>query len=444
VSALFGDSCFSATFCVAVGYSESSSGGPTAPLAEIWNGTAWAMQSVPVDPSVTSPALAGVSCTSATNCIVVGDSGGVVGAGPAIADQWNGSTWQPMTFPSPPAGTYTYDQLSNISCPSPASCVAAGLYVTPDGTTENVETEVWDGTTWRLQPGADPSGWNVPVDVWCVSATSCMIAGTYLLGTTQHQLTLAETWNGTSWQVPPVSSGYQIAVYGGGVKNFNTSWFGSQNGNLSGTVTGVAADPQTGGYWMLDSDGGVANFNAPWYGSQRGQLSGTKPAAIAADPLTGGYWVLDANGGVQSYGAPWHGSQRGHLTGSAVGIVADPKTGGYWILDANGAVSAYDAPWYGSERGHVSGSAIAITADPATDGYWILDAQGGVNGFNAPWYGSERGHLTAAPVALATDPATAGYWVLNARGGISGFNAPWYGSLANPGLSRPPAGLTGQ
>ena len=54
-------------------------------MAERWNGTAWAMQSIP-NPNG-SGQLNGVSCTSASACTAVGYYGGYV----TLAERWNGT-----------------------------------------------------------------------------------------------------------------------------------------------------------------------------------------------------------------------------------------------------------------------------------------------------------------------------------------------------------------
>ncbi len=48
------------------------------------------------------------------------------------------------------------------------------------------------------------------------------------------------------------------------------------------------------GYLALTSDGGVRNFGTTWHGSDRGSLAaGVTAVGLAADPATGGYWVAE-------------------------------------------------------------------------------------------------------------------------------------------------------
>jgi hypothetical protein len=173
-------SCTSASACTAVGYYPSSAGG--LPLAERWNGTAWAIQKIPG-----SGSLAGVSCTSASACIAVGGS---------LAERWNGTAWAIQKIPQPSGG----GSLGGVSCTSASACTAVG---SSNGATL---AERWNGTAWTIQKTANPSGTGGSgLDaVSCSSASACTAVGNSSGGT------LAESWNGTSWaiqQTPNPSGG---------------------------------------------------------------------------------------------------------------------------------------------------------------------------------------------------------------------------------------------
>jgi hypothetical protein len=88
-------SCTSATFCEAVG-SYLDTNFNTDPLAAVWNGTAWSLQSTPT--LTTEAAFVAVSCTSPSFCEAWG--GGTPNfPGPEVAEQWNGtgSQWSAQT-----------------------------------------------------------------------------------------------------------------------------------------------------------------------------------------------------------------------------------------------------------------------------------------------------------------------------------------------------------
>ncbi|MBV8915957.1 MAG: hypothetical protein JOZ05_23315, partial [Acetobacteraceae bacterium] len=89
-------SCTAANACTAVGTS-TAFGHPLQALAESWNGTSWTIQ--PTNPAFTSSdtLFNGVSCTSASACLAVGQV-----AGFAISERWNGKTWNLMpAMPKP-------------------------------------------------------------------------------------------------------------------------------------------------------------------------------------------------------------------------------------------------------------------------------------------------------------------------------------------------------
>jgi hypothetical protein len=167
---LAGVSCVSATFCEAVGSSSAAAGGG----AEVWNGTTWALQTVP------GGYLTSVSCTSAQFCVAAGGDGHV--------DLWNGTAW------SAQASAAGFTSLSSVSCTSSAACEATGSGPSGD------EAEEWNGTAWSPQATATPAGGSSPglSAVSCASADSCEAVGTFSNSSFQ-QAPLAEAWNGTAW-----------------------------------------------------------------------------------------------------------------------------------------------------------------------------------------------------------------------------------------------------
>ena len=68
--------------------------------------------------------LNSVSCTSATNCVAVGDYMDQADTSDTtLAEQWNGTSWTVLTTPSP----VTFSALVSVSCPSATHCVAVGV-----------------------------------------------------------------------------------------------------------------------------------------------------------------------------------------------------------------------------------------------------------------------------------------------------------------------------
>lgn len=207
---LYGVSCVSATSCTAVGFYYVNAGGSSAPLAEHWNGTRWAVQPVPLPQLGSDAQLEGVSCPTATSCTAVGQYTSLGGTFP-FAARWNGTRWAAQVLPHP-AGTYFL--LLAVSCWQPGRCAAVGGGF--DGSTGQPQTPVAErqiGTSWALQQDAAPAHTTL-YGVACPTAHSCTAAG----GDVQTWpppspgATVAEHWNGTSWalQATPALPG----VYG--------------------------------------------------------------------------------------------------------------------------------------------------------------------------------------------------------------------------------------
>ena len=171
-------SCASPTFCVAVGQSSAFAegvvevNGPTAALAEEWNGAAWSIMAT--DPQVTAstqvqnpgalPAptmLIGVSCLSATFCMTVGSYGQLT-----LAEAWNGSTWSATTTANP-GGASSTDYLDGVSCPSSGLCLAVGF------SNNSTLAEKWNGSSWATTTTTNPGGSSNYNELLGISCPNC-------------------------------------------------------------------------------------------------------------------------------------------------------------------------------------------------------------------------------------------------------------------------------
>jgi hypothetical protein len=198
-AALAGVSCASATACTAVGSYQASSGAQKI-LAEGWNGTTWAVQPTP-DPAGDNPALDAVSCAAPGTCVAVGDYSTDAGVQKTLSEVWNGTRWAVQAIPSP-AGDIAI--LTGVSCTSAVSCTAAGDYLTRAGAQKTL-AEHWDGANWAIQPTPNPAGTSPTLTgVSCPTMASCTAAGDYLTPAGK-QKTLAEHWNGTTWAIQPTA-----------------------------------------------------------------------------------------------------------------------------------------------------------------------------------------------------------------------------------------------
>ena len=112
------------TACTAVGVAQV--GKSSVSLAEVWDGTAWRVTSLPSVPAG-SPALAAVSCTAANACTAVGqqgDGGGDPTSARTLAEHWNGIAARAV---HPITGAHG-SGLHGVACTSASACVAAGRY----------------------------------------------------------------------------------------------------------------------------------------------------------------------------------------------------------------------------------------------------------------------------------------------------------------------------
>ena len=153
-SSLGGVSCSSDTRCTAVG-SYRDIGGVQRTLAEGWDGVSWTIQSTPNPAGSQYSQLSAVSCSSENACRAVGyfeTSGGVT---TALAERWNGSSWARQTVPVPADAKFS--ELTGVACVSTGECMAVGLFGPSTGV-EVALSERWDGTAWALVAVPAPSG----------------------------------------------------------------------------------------------------------------------------------------------------------------------------------------------------------------------------------------------------------------------------------------------
>jgi sugar lactone lactonase YvrE len=132
-----------------------------------------------------------------------------------IAERWNGSEWSIVSVPSPTAtdpNVKANATLNGVSCTSATSCIAVGQYVTAQeapkvalATEERTLVERWDGTEWTIQSSPNRSGSKVSrlTGVSCTAATSCTAVGNSRLTTGLQSTaeTLAMGWTGASWVI---------------------------------------------------------------------------------------------------------------------------------------------------------------------------------------------------------------------------------------------------
>src|SRR6516165_4348081 len=182
---------------------DSTSTATNSTLAEHWDGTSWTVEPSPDPAGTTVTDLVGVSCASPASCTATGlydkKTGGSAHEVP-LAEHWNGSSWTVQTAPLP-ADAIAADLDGGVSCPSATECTAVGGWTGPSQTGGPL-VESWNGVKWQVQATpALPAGAYNPffAGVSCTSARNCTAVGGYLNGNVEESL--VERWDGTSWTI---------------------------------------------------------------------------------------------------------------------------------------------------------------------------------------------------------------------------------------------------
>jgi hypothetical protein len=212
---LHGVSCTSATSCTAVGRaSNPASAFPSSPLVlRTTDGTTWSRV---VAPSSGAPSqLLGVSCATALSCTAVGQ----VGTKTLILQTNDGASWVRRRSPNPGVGL---NLLNGVSCVSAVSCTAVGYFSQGDEAAprRTLVLRTTDGVSWTRvktpNPSPDP-GLNQLSDVSCSGPSTCVAVGlvTRDASTVKRALVLRTT-DGLTWTrltTTPITTG-EIDLFG--------------------------------------------------------------------------------------------------------------------------------------------------------------------------------------------------------------------------------------
>jgi hypothetical protein len=157
---LHGITCVTSLDCWAVGWRN----GPSNVLAEHWNGTAWTVNS----PASFAGELGDIACGSTSSCVAVVKEG-------TAAARWNGTSWSKETLPTPEGTEFLLP--TGVSCTSASTCVVAAKVVV-GGKTKPLALG-WNGSSWSSQSTSFPAGkeWAAFEDVSCSSGTICTTVG---------------------------------------------------------------------------------------------------------------------------------------------------------------------------------------------------------------------------------------------------------------------------
>jgi hypothetical protein len=540
---LNGVDCVTTSYCVAVGYSYDNPN-PDTTVIEVWNGTAWKLVTSPNPVASGGNDLYGITCTSLTFCMAVGETYDAVGK--PLVTTFNGSTWKVLPTVDDVSGNESW--LNAVSCTTPAYCVTVGVLsgtndapigelwrgasathqVLPyasaniggdansvscasttfcvmagyqfDNTIDQNLIDTWNGSSWSYVPAAvDGTAYGAQEGVSCTGPTSCTSVG-YEYTTGSYYVTTAVNWNGSSWSfgyaansavdtpgsdysylgsvdciagqecvavgqaypgdnsladtlvetAPIARPGYRLVASDGGVFTYGGSSFNGSAGSLTlnKPIVGMAATPDGGGYWLVASDGGVFSYgDAAFYGSTGAIALNAPIVGMASTPNGGGYWLVAADGGIFAFGNAGFFGSAGSLVLNKpiVGMAATPSGQGYWLVASDGGIFSYgDATFKGSTGSlALNKPIVGMTSTPSGTGYWLVAADGGIFSFGAPFAGSAGSLSLNKPiVGMAAAPSGTGYWLVASDGGIFNYGAAAFdGSAGGTPLNSPVVGM---
>jgi hypothetical protein len=199
-------SCVSASFCTAIGEFLDASTYQWNTLSEIWNGQSWTTVPI-VQPEYYSTPFSAVTCLSSTWCQAIGDD---------VAAFWNGTGWATEATPST-----TDFGLDAITCVSEVLCFASGARGSDTDSSSHPLIEEWDGASWTVQSVADPPnlgtvGTTELNGISCLSSSECLAVGMVVPNNNSlPDYGLSEVWNGSSWTEQPSPDLSNVALTGG-------------------------------------------------------------------------------------------------------------------------------------------------------------------------------------------------------------------------------------
>lgn len=412
-------SCVAGGSCTAVGnYEKSSHPNKGWPLAESWNGTAWAVETVPIRPGSSTSFFEAVSCLTMQACGAVGTySHGATSIAVVFAESWDGSTWSLQSSRSPAGAALT--DLEAVSCPSSNACIAVGSFSNPAGV-DLTMVLYWDGATWKLHVPASPPGSRATelTAVSCISAVDCVAVGSFLDSSRVGQM-LAESWNGSSWTVQPTpnpAGAMDSTLSGVSCDSADTCVAVGSYADANGTGLSVA-ESWDGTSWSL---GTVPSPD----GAGESRLAGVSCLSVTSCIAVGSY--ADSDGQGRPLAELWDG------TSWTVMAVPSPHAATFSVLSSVSCTASWCAAVgiYGSRRGEQKplaeiwdGTSWQVQSVPAIAGVIELD-------------------VSSVSCASSSACSAAGFY-LNAQGLPQSLVEGWNGHRWSLQLTPAPAGSVG-
>jgi hypothetical protein len=189
--------------------------------------------------------------------LIVGANAAQASGRPAAASSW---TVEKMPFPK----GATNVTVNSVSCISATHCVAVGTVGGKAATTSTL-AEVWNGKSWQVQTTATPKGAfsTILSGVSCASTNRCIAAGAALYNDGAISRPLAEAWNGTSWrvQVTPAPKGATNILLLGVSCSSAGACTAAGDDNVSGRAEAVA-ERWNGKRWAVQTTATTSDLDA--------------------------------------------------------------------------------------------------------------------------------------------------------------------------------------
>jgi len=345
VSELSAVSCATGGYCMAVGEMGPAGSPPSNALVEIWNGTTWAAEAVPLPANASTDAhaastLSSVACPATNECTAVGSYVGPTDATFPLTVAANGGALTAAATQLPPdAATGDPGSLTAIACANDVDCAAIGTYPSAGaGRTEGVVL-TGTGTTFAPSEVSGPAGsGNVSLThVACATTGACLAVGSAAPASgSGPPSALVAQGTGTAWSVVPtplppgIGSATDVALLNATcVPNGVCAAFGeaSQRGIGSGPTqffsasvsAGAGAAGNTAGAGLAPS---VASIFSGWAGFPWSSIVCPQASATCLAGSQNGPYPVAAFG----WGGTWTTAPlpppTGEPTGTSISLVS--------------------------------------------------------------------------------------------------------------------------
>jgi len=239
--------------------------------------------------------------------------------------------------------------LNGVACTSSSACIAVG-----NSAAGKTVAEQWNGTSWQIQPTPNPAGGGFLIGVACTSASSCTATGGSVAGQP-----LVERWDGASWQIQPTPNLAQGGLLYGVACTSATSCMAVGNSGA-----GNLAEQWNGASWQL--------LSAPSPAGAQFAVLGTVACTSASACMAAGAYI-DSSGAFRALAERWNGTSwavqptpglAGGVEGQLYGVACTSATGCLAVGFSSPNLSTNQSPATLAERWNGSTWHVQHTPNP--------------------------------------------------------------------------------